>query len=134
VGNPIKVVVPFSLQMGWVESPPYFCVASTMARDIAEVYTNTLVRSLPPHEFTHHTCRDAEASKLLKTSNTPTTLGYRLEVYMDNFMSMVIPTSQEQLDHVAKAITTRIHGVFPSNITNKDNPISEKKLLKGKGQ
>jgi hypothetical protein len=53
---------------------------------------------------------------------------------MDDFMSMVIPTSQEKLDLVATAFMTGIHDVFPSNITNKDDPISEKKLLKCKGQ
>ncbi len=26
-GKPVKLVVPTSLQMGWVESPPYFCAA-----------------------------------------------------------------------------------------------------------
>jgi hypothetical protein len=77
---------------------------------------------------------DAEASKLPKISNTPTMLQYGLEVYMDDFMSVVIPTSQEQLDHVATAIMTGMHNLFPSNITNKDNPISEKKLFKGEGQ
>jgi hypothetical protein len=133
-GNPIRLVVPTSLQMGWFESPPYFCLASKTARDIAEVYTNTPVGSLPPHKFTHHTHRDAEASKLPKNSDTQTMLQYGLEVYMDDFMSVVIPTSQEQLDHVATAVMTGIHNVFPSNITNKDNTISEKKLFKDKGQ
>jgi hypothetical protein len=52
---------------------------------------------------------------------------------MDDFMSVVIPTSQEQLDHMATVVMTGIHNVFPSNITNKDDPISERKLLKGKG-
>ena len=47
-GNPISLVVSTSLQMGWVEPPPYFCLASKMAGDIAEVYTNTPVGSLPP--------------------------------------------------------------------------------------
>jgi hypothetical protein len=80
--------------MGWVESPPCFCLASETTRDIAEMHTNTLVGSLPPHLFTHHTCRDAEARKLPKTSDTPTILQYRLEVYMDDFMSVVIPTTR----------------------------------------
>jgi hypothetical protein len=133
-GNPIRLVVSTSLQMGWVESPPYFCLASKMARDIAEVYTNTPVGSLPPHKFMHHTCGDAEASKLPKTSHTPTMLRYRLEVYMDAFMSVVISTSQEQLNLVATAVLTKIHNIFPSNITNKDNPISEIKIIKGEGQ
>jgi hypothetical protein len=35
---------------------------------------------------------------------------------------------------VATAVMTGIHDVFPSNITNKDGPISEKKLLKCEGQ
>ena len=29
--QPIKLVVPSSLQIGWVESPPYFCAALEMA-------------------------------------------------------------------------------------------------------
>jgi hypothetical protein len=33
-GMPITLVVPTSLQMGWVESPPYFCAATETARDI----------------------------------------------------------------------------------------------------
>ena len=31
-GMPITLVVPTSLQMGWVESPPYFCAATETAR------------------------------------------------------------------------------------------------------
>jgi hypothetical protein len=49
-------------------------------------------------------------------------------------MSIVIPTSQEQLEHVAMAVMTGIHDVFPANIIDADDPISEKKLLKGEGQ
>ncbi len=33
-GSPTMLVVPTSLQMGWVESPPYFCTATETARDI----------------------------------------------------------------------------------------------------
>ncbi len=29
--QPVKLVVPTSLRMGWIESPPYFCVASETA-------------------------------------------------------------------------------------------------------
>ena len=35
-GKPVKLVVPTSLQMGWIESPPYFCAASETARDVAQ--------------------------------------------------------------------------------------------------
>jgi hypothetical protein len=46
-------------------------------------------------------------------------------------MSMVIPTSREQLDHVADAIMQVIHDVFPADIVDINDPISEKKLKKG---
>ena len=34
-GEPVRLVVPTSLQMGWIESSPYFCAASETARDVA---------------------------------------------------------------------------------------------------
>jgi hypothetical protein len=46
-GKPITLVIPTSLQMGWVESPPYFCAASETARDVATEYCETSVGSLP---------------------------------------------------------------------------------------
>ena len=36
----IQIVVPNSLQMGWTESPPFFCSATETARDIAEMLIN----------------------------------------------------------------------------------------------
>jgi hypothetical protein len=58
---------------------------------------------------------------------------YALQVYVDNFMSIVIPTSREQLEHVATAIMTGIHDVFPADIIDSNDLISKKKLLKGRG-
>ena len=40
-GEPIYLVIPTSLQMGWVESPPFFCAASETARDVAQDYCET---------------------------------------------------------------------------------------------
>ncbi len=52
-----------------------------------------------------------------------------IEVYVDDFMSLVIPVSQAQLRHVAAAVMTDIHDVFPANDDDDGNgPISEKKL------
>jgi hypothetical protein len=45
-GEPITLVVPTSLQMGWVESPPYFCTATETSRDISTEYIETEVDSL----------------------------------------------------------------------------------------
>jgi hypothetical protein len=35
-GDPIQLVIPEALQMGWGESPPFFCAATETARDIAQ--------------------------------------------------------------------------------------------------
>jgi hypothetical protein len=54
-------------------------------------------------------------------------LYYALEVYVEDFMSIVIPTPQEQLEHVAMGIMMGIHDVFPADIVNSNDPISKKK-------
>ena len=53
-GEPIGLVVPNSLQMGWVESPAYFCVASETARDVATWYTEQAMSDTTPHKFLQH--------------------------------------------------------------------------------
>jgi hypothetical protein len=49
--EPRWLIVPCLLQMGWVESAPYFCAASETARDAAADYIETQLGSLPPHKF-----------------------------------------------------------------------------------
>ena len=48
---PIKLVVPTLLQMGWIESPPYFCKVSETGQDVAEQHIETPVGSLEEHKF-----------------------------------------------------------------------------------
>jgi hypothetical protein len=133
--EPIRLVVPTSLQTGWVELPPYFCAASETARDIAIDYANTGLGSLPTHKFTHYTTGDADASKLPRKATTRgQALRYSIEVYVDDFMSILIPTSKAQLDHIANAIMLGIYNIFPANIVDSNGPISGKKLEKGEGQ
>jgi hypothetical protein len=50
-GEPVRLVVPTSLQMGWVESPPYFCAASETARDVATQYLESKLGTLEKHKF-----------------------------------------------------------------------------------
>jgi hypothetical protein len=49
-----------------------------------------------------------------------------VEVYVDDFMSLVIPISRDQLQHVATAVMTGIHDVFPPDKDDNNDPISEK--------
>jgi hypothetical protein len=53
-GQPCYLVVPTSLQVGWVESPPFFCAALEMAKDVAQDYCETKMGTLPPHKFTNY--------------------------------------------------------------------------------
>ena len=75
-----------------------------------------------------------EYADLPDTAIEPKGIGYMVKVYVDNFMSLVIPVSWEQLRHVANAIMHGIHDVFPPDEDNSNNLISEKKLKKGEGR
>ena len=56
-----------------------------------------------------------------------------LEVYVDDYIVLAVPTSKEQLDHVANAILKGIHEVFPENKEDSKDSISLRKLLKEEG-
>ena len=53
-----------------------------------------------------------------------------LEVYIDDYIVLAIPKIQDQLHHVADAIMTGIHDVFPPDTYDKEDAISLKKILK----
>ena len=56
-----------------------------------------------------------------------------VEVYVGDFMSLVIQVSWEQPRYVAAAIMTGIHDVFPPDDDDKNDPISEIKLRAQEG-
>ena len=86
------------------------------------------VGSIPDHKFAGYIVDGNSYSNLPKEHDGRTFLSM-IEVYVDHFMSLVIPVSQSQLMHVAAAVMTGIHDVFPANDKdNGDDPISEKKL------
>eukprot|EP00986_Skeletonema_menzelii_P004917 scaffold1721_cov105-Skeletonema_menzelii.AAC.2 len=131
-GQPIRLVVPTSLQMGWIESPPFFCTASETGRDVAEDYVETPVGSLPEHKFEKYTVGGDAYNNLPATMKGD--LKYLVEVYVDDFISLAIATSQEQLNHVARGVLQGIHDVFPANDADELDPIALKKLLKEDGK
>ena len=124
----VSLVVPTSLQMGWIESPPYFCVASETARDAAAQYAELPIGSQPTHKFIHHT-RTHEDYVALDDEKSPSTpMKYVMEVYMDDFITLAISNRRRELDHLASATMNGIHDVFPPNKDPAIDPISEKKL------
>ena len=122
-GYPTTLVIPTSLQMGWVESPPLFCAASETARDIIEEYIETQVSSLPAHKFIKHVMTSETIQELPAIGEEETGFMYMVEVYVDDFMSMVIPVTRQQLDHTATAVMTGIHDVFPADADDDEDPI-----------
>jgi hypothetical protein len=133
-GEPVLLVVPMSLQMGWVESPPNFCTATETARDVTTEYTDMPVGTLPQHKFEQYVINNADYNALPETSIRNTGFVYMVEVYADEFMSLVIPVSRDQLQHVATAVMTGIHDAFPLDNDDSNHPISETKLIKNEGQ
>lgn len=53
---------------------------------------------------------------------------------MDDFITLAVALSQEQVRHVANAMLTAIHDVFPADEEDENDPISLKKLKKLEGQ
>ncbi len=68
-GKPVQIVVPMSLQMGWVESPPHFCVATETAWDVATKYIETPLILLRSHIFHKYVVGDLEYETLPKSCN-----------------------------------------------------------------
>jgi hypothetical protein len=133
-GMPVLIVVPASLQMGWVESPPYFCAASETARDVAATYAEMPMGSLLEHKFESYTTGSEAFSKLPREIEDPQQLRYLVEVYVDDFIALAIPTSQQQLVHVGRGVLHGIHDIFPADDVDENDPTSLKKLKKNEGR
>eukprot|EP00956_Cyclotella_meneghiniana_P004838 scaffold5989_cov47-Cyclotella_meneghiniana.AAC.9 len=132
-GQPTRLVVPTSLQMGWVESPPYFCAASETARDVAAQYAEIELGTLKSHKFVEYAMGNDDVKALPKKSDS-NDFKYFLDVYVDDYLAMAIATSQEQIEHVSNAVMTGVHDVFPADKNDENDPLSLKKLKKGEGE
>lgn len=136
IGERIRLVTPSALQMGWMESPSFFCAATETARDLAEQLVNKPIGSLQAHPL---------EDLMLPPSDWPddnldvVCHSYLrvMEVYVDDFCTMVQTSCKATLQHVSRALLQAIHSVFPpphiSGLQGGD-PISNKKLLEKEGE
>jgi hypothetical protein len=69
----------------------------------------------------------------LPLEETNTDLRFLLEVFMDDYIGLAIPTSRHQLLHYSNAVMYGIHDVFPPCDIDDDDPLSLRKLKKGEG-
>ncbi len=91
----MRIVVPTSIQIGWVESPPYFCAATETSRDIATQYCKTAVGSLQELKFDEHVLGDTTLDALPDNAEVQQEMHYLIKVYVNNFMALVIPTTKK---------------------------------------
>jgi len=93
--DPIQIVKPTCIQMGWSKSPPLFCSACKMAQDIAQEMLDKQT-PLPSHPL--------KSFCLPKTIQLPDfdqinskTMTKLLNIYMDDFISLAQAPTQEEL-------------------------------------
>ena len=93
----MELVVPRSLQMGWCESPPFFCTASETARDIIEeLFASTTY--LPQHPLEHHAL--PKEAEVLVTHGDCTLI----EVYVDDFIAATNCSCPKHLLHLSSTL------------------------------
>ncbi len=92
-----------------------------------------MVRSLNKHKFEAYLKGDVTFEEFQEKESNGT-LCYLLKVYVDDFMSLIIPATKEEMLHVATTVMSGIQDVFPEAKDDNNNPISFKKLKKGESQ
>jgi len=132
-GEPTRIVIPSALQMGWVESPPYFCAVTETARDLTEYHirNKTSLQEHPVEKF-----MDVEPVPMRARAETPSRC---LQVYVDDFcLAATQSLDGQHTPTISRAGIHSIHSLFPPpEVTKHENgkpPISQKKLEKGEGQ
>ena len=125
-----ELVVPDALQIGWCESPPFFCMASETTQDVIQELMDC-PEQLPHHKFEH---------KMMPTDlqeTCPQVPVLLLEVFVDDFIGATNEATEESLRHISRCMLHGVHSIFPpSEVTDhgSGDSITEKKLNKGKGQ
>jgi hypothetical protein len=135
-------VVPASLQMGWKNSPPYFCTATEITKQLMLrlLALTTDTGMTDPHPLDEH-WRPIGPTTSSGVGEVPVWARVAAHVFVDDFMNgIAIPpgkeTGQERVrEWVGRAAMHAIHAVFPPpHITGHEggkDSISIKKCLKG---
>ena len=131
-GEDIELVIPDSLQMGWGESPPFFCAATETACDVAERYVHQNY-ALPRHEM-EDIMMNIDWSKIPAHVTNPEQVKFLtlLEVCVDDFIGMVQSTDHAYLTKVTRSLLHAIENVFPGPSISGSTmgpAISTKKLI-----
>ena len=128
------IVVPDCLQMGWCESPPYFCASSETARDVIDSLITEA--TLPAHAFENKMMQEAEQDATQYRLSAAATYVNLTEVFVDDFIGATNNINTDHLRHFSRAMLYGVHSIFPPpEVTGHqgEDPISQKKLDQGEG-
>lgn len=131
-GEPIRIVIPSALQMGWVESPSYFCTVTECARDLTQYLISNNI-ALP-----HHPIEEMMTIPVIPKRARASSPSCLPQVYVDDFCNAATQSNDGSfLSRVRRASIHGVHALFPETATtthvNGKEPLSRKKLEKGDG-
>ncbi len=131
--DPLRLIIPHALQMGWTESPGYFCATTKTGRDIMQALIGGGAW-LPSHVFDSYMSPDA----VVHRHSSPMTdrPWQMLSVYVDDYILAAVESPDgSALQCTGRAALHTILGLFPpqdrSGHVNGKDPISLKKLEAG---
>ncbi len=96
-------------------------------------YCNTKVGSLPEHKFAKYLTGDERFVSVQQLDNHHP-LHYAPEVFVDNFMLLVILMLRKQMMHITTVVMTSKYDVFPEDQDDTNDRILLKKIKKGESQ
>jgi hypothetical protein len=143
-------VIPGALQMGWKNSPAYFCLGTEAARELIRRLLALTLHSGIDLEHRHEAlcvAPEQPQSEVVAMAAqpwvTPTSVELFARCFVDDFMNGLAgdpkrPSRRREQLWFSRATMHAIHAIFPppdvtGRVSSKDS-ISEKKLLKGDAQ
>jgi hypothetical protein len=108
-GARVRIAVPSALQMGWAESPAYFCAATKTGLDIIDLLLREGV-DLPWHPLEKFMAPTDLPRTAPPESADQTSIG----IYVDDYVLAVVENDDRSLIRgVSRATLHAIHSIFP---------------------
>jgi hypothetical protein len=142
-GEQPMLAFPLALPMGWVESPPHFCVVTETITDLANHrITSGNLSQLEQHRLDTYADTytvDAEEPEWWDSGNTMTQPPpiAQIDVYVDDFIGLA-QGNRPHLERVRRTLFETVDSVLRplepvDGASNREEPVSVKKLRKGDG-
>jgi hypothetical protein len=133
--GPTRLALPTALQMGWKNSPGYFCPATESTCQLAYsiLKDSAAHKQLPPHPLEGKFLPAVLPEQALSQEEI---ISFLVRVYLDDFMkaAAVSRNNIEHLGWITRAVLHAIHAVFPppevTGHTGGKDSVSIKKLDK----